>query len=145
MQGIELTLAAMRKLGTWRFNFFVSVMSVQGKSARRTQTKIVENTTLMRTQTCTRQLVLDQHNKSQSHYGLLKLHLVSKMNLRKRLEKLNHCRGGTWNVVGALKNLTYHTMRKSHQSVTDNQAHRLFHDVFTTKDSNIRNKIVTAA
>ena len=53
-------------------------MSVQGTSALRTQTKIVENTTLMGTQTCTRQLVLDQHNKSQSHHGLLKLHLVSK-------------------------------------------------------------------
>ena len=59
-------------------------MSVQGTSALRTQTKIVENTTLMGTQTCTRQLVLDQHNKSQSHHGLLKLHLVSKLNLRKR-------------------------------------------------------------
>ena len=65
-------------------------MSVQGTSAHRTQTKIVENTTLMGTQTCTRQLVLDQHNKSQSHHGLLKLHLVSE-NLRKRK---NHCRGG---------------------------------------------------
>ena len=48
---------------------FFSVMSVQGTSALRAQTKIVENTTLMVTQTCTRQLVLDQHNKSQSHHG----------------------------------------------------------------------------
>ena len=66
--------------------FFFNVMSVQGTSALRTQTKIVENTTLMGTQTCTRQLVLDQHNKSQSHHGLLNLHLVSK-NLRKRKTK----------------------------------------------------------
>ena len=35
---------------------FFSVMSVQGTSARRTQTRIVENTTLMVTQTSTRQL-----------------------------------------------------------------------------------------
>ena len=62
--------------------FFFNVMSVKGTSALCTQTKIVGNTTLMGTQTCTGQLVLDQHNKSQSHHGLLKLHLVSK-NLRK--------------------------------------------------------------
>ena len=61
-------------------------MSVQGTSALRTQTKIIENTTLMGTQTCTGQLILDQHNKSQSYHGLLKLHLVSK-NLRKRRTK----------------------------------------------------------
>ena len=61
-------------------------MSVQGTSALRKQTKIDENTTSMGTLTCTRQLVLDQHNKSQSHHGLLKLHLVSK-NLRKRKTK----------------------------------------------------------
>ena len=61
-------------------------MSVQGTSALRTQTKIVENTTLMGAQTCTRQLVLDQHNKSQCHHGLQKLHLVSKI-LRKRKTK----------------------------------------------------------
>ena len=67
--------------------FFFNFMSVQGTSALRTQTKIVENTTLMVTQTCTRQLVLDQHNKSQSYHGLLKLHLVSKLNLRKRKTK----------------------------------------------------------
>ena len=66
-------------------------MSVQGTSALRTKTKIVENTTLMGTQTCTRQLVLDQHNKSQSHHGLLKLHLVIKTYAK---EELNHCRGG---------------------------------------------------
>ena len=36
------------------FTFFFSVMSVQGTSALRTETKIVENTTLMGTQTCTR-------------------------------------------------------------------------------------------
>ena len=53
-------------------------MSVQGTSALRAQTKIVENNNFNGTQTCTRQLVLDQHNKSQSHHGLLKLHLVSK-------------------------------------------------------------------
>ena len=88
MQDYEPTLAAMRKLGTWRFHFFFfSVMSVQGTSALCTQTKIVGNTTLMGTQTCTRQLVLDQHNKSQSYHGLLKLHLVSKLNLRKRKTK----------------------------------------------------------
>ena len=87
MPDIEPTRAAMRKLGTWRFIFFFSVMSVQGTSALRTQTKIVENTTLMVTQTYTRQLVLDQHNKSQSHHGLIKLHLVSKLNLRKRKTK----------------------------------------------------------
>ena len=79
------------------FNF----MSVQGTSALRTQTKIVENTTLMGTQTCTRQLVLDQHNKSQSHHGLLKLHLVSK-NLRTRKTKSlsgwkrSACYGNAW-------------------------------------------------
>ena len=88
MQDNEPTLAAMRKLRAWRFIiiiFFCNVMSVQGTSALCTQKKIVENTTLMGTQTCTRQLVLDQHNKSQSHHGFLKLHLaiVSK-NLRKR-------------------------------------------------------------
>ena len=43
MQDIEPTRAAMRKLGTWRFILFFSVMSVQGTSALRTQTKIVEN------------------------------------------------------------------------------------------------------
>ena len=86
MQDNEPTLAAMRKLETWRFIFFFSVMSVQGTSALLTQKKIVENTTLMGTQTCTRQLVLDQHNKSQSHHGLIKLHLVSK-NLGKRKTK----------------------------------------------------------
>ena len=88
MQDIEPTRAAMRN---WELEglifFFFSVMSVQGTSALRTQTKIVENTTLMVTQTCTRQLVLDQHNKSQSYHGLLKLHLVSKLNLRKRKTK----------------------------------------------------------
>ena len=88
MQDIEPTRAAMRN---WELEglifFFFSVMSVQGTSALRTQTKVVENTTLMRTQTCTRQLVLDQHNKSQSHHGLLKLHLVSKLNLRQRKTK----------------------------------------------------------
>ena len=62
--------------------FFFSVMSVQGTSALRTQTRIVENTTLKGIQTYTRELVLDQHNKSQFHHGF-KLHLVSK-NLRKR-------------------------------------------------------------
>ena len=62
-------------------------MSVQGTTVLRAQTKIVENAPLMGTQTCTRQLVLDQHNKSQSHLGLLKLHLVSKLNLRKRKTK----------------------------------------------------------
>ena len=61
-------------------------MSVQGTSALRTQTKIIENTTLMGTQTCTGQLILDQHNKSQSYDGLIKLELVSK-NLRKRKTK----------------------------------------------------------
>ena len=65
---------------------FFSVMSVLGTRALRTQTKIVENTTLKGTKTCTRQLVLDQHNKLQSHHGLLNLHLVSK-NLRKRKTK----------------------------------------------------------
>ena len=98
MQDIELTLAAMRKLELegflfFSFFFFFNVMSVHGTSTLRTQTKIVENTTLMGTQTCTRQLVLDQHNKSQSYHGLIKLHLVSKLNLRKK-KKLNHCRGG---------------------------------------------------
>ena len=92
MQDIELTLAAMRKLGTWRlfiflFFFFFSVMSVLGLSKLRTQTKIfLLKTQPMKTQTCTRQLVLDQHNKSQSHHGLIKLHLVSK-NLGKRKTK----------------------------------------------------------
>ena len=88
MQDNEPTLGAMRKLRTWRF-FFFSVLCLHSgwTSALRTQTKIVENATLMGTQTCTRQLVLDQHNKSQSHHGLLKLHLVSKLNLRKRKTK----------------------------------------------------------
>ena len=49
--------------------------------------RLLKHTTLMGTQTCTRQLVLDQHNKSQSYRGLLKLHLVSKLNLRKRKTK----------------------------------------------------------
>ena len=72
MQDNEPTLAAMRKLRARRFIiifFFFNFMSVQGTRALRTQRKIVENTTLMVTQTCTRQLVLDQHNKSQSHHG----------------------------------------------------------------------------
>ena len=71
MQDNEPTLAAMRKLRARRFIiiFFFNFMSVQGTSALRTQRKIVENTTLMVTQTCTGQLVLDQHNKSQSHHG----------------------------------------------------------------------------
>ena len=47
----------------------------------------LKHTTLMGTQTFTRQLVLDEHNKSQSYHGLLKLHLVSKLNLRKRKTK----------------------------------------------------------
>ena len=85
MQDYEPTLAAMGKLGTWRFIFFFSVMSVQGTSALRTQTRIVENTTLKGIQTYRRELVLDQHNKSQFHHGF-KLHLVSK-NLRKRKTK----------------------------------------------------------
>ena len=87
MQDNEPTLGAVTKLGTWRFIYllfiiiiFFSVMSVQGTSALCTQTKIVENTTLMVTQTRTRQLVLDQHNKLQSHH-------VSKLNLRKRKTK----------------------------------------------------------
>ena len=42
--------------------FFFNFMSVQGTSALCTQTKIVENTTLMVTQTYTRQFILDQHN-----------------------------------------------------------------------------------
>ena len=55
-------------------------MSVQGTSALCTQTKIVENTTLMVTQTRVCKLILDQHNKLQSHH-------VSKLNLRKRKTK----------------------------------------------------------
>ena len=87
MQDNEPTLGAVRKLGTRRFIylfiiiFFFSVLCMfRGKRALCTQTKIVENTTLMVTQTRTRQLVLDQHNKLQSHH-------VSKLNLRKRKTK----------------------------------------------------------
>jgi len=55
------------------------VMHVRGTNApHTTQKKILENTTLMETETCTRQHILDQHDKSQSHHDLLKLHLVSK-------------------------------------------------------------------
>ena len=89
MQDNEPTIAAMRKLRAWRFIiiiFFSMLCLSRGPSALCTQTKIVGNTTLMGTQTCTGQLVLDQHNKTQSHHGLLKLHLVSK-NLRKRRTK----------------------------------------------------------
>ena len=70
--------------------FFFNFVSVQATSARRTQTKIVENTTLIGTQTCTGQLVLDQHNKSQSHHGLHFTLLVKTY----AKEELNHCRGG---------------------------------------------------
>ena len=60
------------------------VMHVRGTNApHTTQKKILENTTLMETETCTRQHILDQHDKSQSHHDLLKLHLVSK-NLREK-------------------------------------------------------------
>ena len=84
MQDIELTLAAMRKLGTWRFIYlFFSVLCLSmDKCASHTN----EN--------CWRHnfngdsgSLLDQHNKSQSYHGLLKLNLVSKLNLRKRKTK----------------------------------------------------------
>ena len=84
MQDIELTLAAMRKLGTWRFIcLFFSVLCLSmDKRASHTN----EN--------CWRHnfngdsgSLLDQHNKSQSYHGLLKLHLISKLNLRKRKTK----------------------------------------------------------
>ena len=84
MQDIELTLVAMRKLGTWRFIYlFFSVLCLSmDKCASHTN----EN--------CWRHnfngdsgSLLDQHNKSQSYHGLLKLHLVSKLNLRKRKTK----------------------------------------------------------
>ena len=81
MQDIELTLAAMRKMGTWRFIylFFFSVMSVQG------QVRFAHKRKLLKTQlNGDSGSLLDQHNKSQSYHGLLKLHLVSKLNLRKR-------------------------------------------------------------
>ena len=61
-------------------------MSVQGTRALCTQKKIVENTTLMGLRLAHVSSFSDQHNKSQSHHGLLKLHLVSK-NLRKRRTK----------------------------------------------------------
>ena len=66
--------------------FFFNVMSVQETSALCTQKKIVENTTLMGLRLAHVSSFSDQHNKSQSHHGLLKLHLVSK-NLRKRRTK----------------------------------------------------------
>ena len=74
------------------------VQRVRGPNAPHTQTQIVKNTTLMKTQTCTRQHVFDQHNESQSHQGLVKIKLVSK-NLppppqKKKIETLNHCRSG---------------------------------------------------
>ena len=94
-------------------------MSVQGTSALRTQTKIVKKKTLMGTQTCTRQLVLDQHNKSQSHHGLLKLHLVSKSLVKTYAkEKQNHCRarwkrnacyGNAWFGMQATSKLSFNS------------------------------------
>ena len=87
MQDNEPTLAAVRKLGTWRFNFFLVLCLPRGQVHFAHKRRLLKTTTLMGTQTCTRQLVLDQHNKSQSHHGLLKLHLVSKLNLRKRKTK----------------------------------------------------------
>ena len=120
------------------FLFFFGVMSVQRTSALRTQTKIVE-THNFNGDSCTRQLVLDQHNKSQSYHGLLKLHLVSKLNLRKRKTKslsgwkLKSCRSS--------ENLSFFGEKLSDQIVTDNYAHGLFHDVFTKKDLMTRNKI----
>ena len=63
-------------------------MHVRGTNApHTTQKKILENTTLMETETCTRQHILDQHDKSQSHHDLLKLHLVSK-NLREKKKQV---------------------------------------------------------
>ena len=87
MQDNEPTLAAVRKLGTWRFNFFLVLCLPRGQVHFAHKRRLLKTTTLMGTQTCTRQLVLDQHNKSQSRHGLLKLHLVSKLNLRKRKTK----------------------------------------------------------
>ena len=84
MQDNEPMLAAMRKLGTWRFIcLFFSVLCLSmDKCASHTN----EN--------CWRHnfngdsgSLRDQHNKSQSYHGLLKLHLVSKLNLRKKKTK----------------------------------------------------------
>ena len=65
--------------------FFQCYVCPEDKSASHTNEDCWK--TLMGTETCTRQLVLDQHNKSQSHHGLLKLHLVSKLDIRKRKTK----------------------------------------------------------
>ena len=82
------------------FNYFCPQMyATRGRVRFVHKRRLLKHTTLMGTQTCTRQLVLDQHNKSQSYHGLLKLHLVSKLNLRKRKTKslsgwkLKSCRG----------------------------------------------------
>ena len=88
MQDNEPTLAAMRKLRAWRFIiiiFFQCYVCPGDKRALHTNEDCWKHN-FNGAQTCTRQLVLDQHNKSQSHHGLLKLHLVSK-NLRKRRTK----------------------------------------------------------
>ena len=89
MQDNEPTLAAMRKLRAWRFIiiiFFQCYVCPGDKRALHTKEDCWKHN-FNGAQTCTRQLVLDQHNKSQSHHGLLRLHLVSKLNLRKRKTK----------------------------------------------------------
>ena len=67
---------------------WLSIGVVQVTNALHAQTKIVENTTLMKTQTCTCQHIFDQH-KSQSHHGLLKLHLVSKKLCKRKTKSLS--------------------------------------------------------
>ena len=103
MQDNEPTLAAMRKLRAWRFTiiiFFQCYVCPGDKRALHTKEDCWKHN-FNGAQTCTRQLVLDQHNKSQSHHGLLKLHLVSK-NPRKRKTKSlsgwkrNACYGNAW-------------------------------------------------
>ena len=89
-------------------------MSVQGTSGLCTQKKIVENTTLMGLKLAHVSSFSDQHNKSQSHHGLLKLHLVSK-NLRKRKTKSlsgwkrNACYGNAWFGTQATSKLSFNS------------------------------------
>ena len=80
MQDYEPTLSTMRKLGTWRFNFVFQCYVCPG-----------DKCALHTNEDCWKRnfngVVLDQHNKLQSHHGLLKLHLVSKLKIRQRKTK----------------------------------------------------------
>ena len=74
------------KIGNLKVYFFFSVMSVQGTSALRTQTKIVENNNFNGDSDLHTSAPFLINTTSHNLIGLLKLHHVSK-NLRKRTTK----------------------------------------------------------